>query len=469
MVDNLMRDFDLLIIGSGPAGIQAAYRAAQENKRVAVVEKNSCLGGVCIHTGTIPSKTLRQAVLDVSGFHQYRVYGEGSLQPKPISMKQLMVRCHEVIAKEVGFQEALMRSRGVKVIDGAASFHDPHTIRVLRNNGDETLHTADKFIIAVGSEPGHDADIPFEDHRILDSDQVLDLEETPESLIVIGAGVIGSEYASIFSLLETKVTLIDQARHVLSFVDRALFQELEDAMTQRGVNIVCGQAVTDIRVPVTGDVEVTLADDSVYKADALLYCRGRVGAVQHLNLDAAGIEADNRGRIWVDENYRTKVPHIYATGDVIGFPSLASASREQGRIAAGNALEFKVRPMASEIPFGVYTIPEIAMIGPTEEQARRAGTDIVVGEARYGQTARGQIIGDVSGLLKLVARRDDGKLLSVHIIGTNASELIHIGQMAIFYGASYEYFIKSVMNYPTLSRAYKVAAYDLLDHMTEGQ
>ena len=458
-----MRTFDLLIIGTGPAGTQAALRAAQEGRRTAIVERNSVVGGVCLHTGTIPSKTLRQAVLDLSDYQTRGLYQQHSTPRSRPDMAPLIGRVRQVIATETTFQEELLLSRGITVIRGTARFLDPHLVAVTKDDGEETIR-GETVLISVGTIPRRPPDIPFDGCRILDTDELLELESLPSSLIIIGGGVIGTEYASILSLLDVKVTLVNRSSRLLPFVDPDLVGELHDELTARDVIIHSGAEVAGVESDGERAV-VRLEDGTVLTADVLLYCAGRQSAAPMLQLEEAGLTANASGTLAVDGDFRTAVPHIFAAGDVIGFPSLASASREQGRVAACRALGVPCRPVEEILPFGIYSVPEIAMVGPTEEAARGEGFDVVTGVGRFADTARGQIIGDVRGILKLVVERESRLLMGAHIIGTGATELIHQAQMAIQFKVPYTYFVRTVMNYPTLSRVYKLAAWDLLEKL----
>lgn len=457
--------FDLLVVGTGPAGVQAALRARRAGRTAAVVEKMSLVGGTCIHTGTIPSKTLRQAVMDISGYRHRGLYSAGaSATERPhVPMAKLRERCDQVVTSEVRWQESMLRARGVEVIRGRARFVDPHTLRV--QGPEETVEVrGDAILLAVGSVPVHPENVPFDGRRVLDSDQILALDSLPGSLAVVGGGVIGSEYASIFSVLDVDVTLLNRGARLLPFVDGTLVEELERELARRDVRILLGAEVETIE-PRESGARVRLGDGRTIETDAVLYCAGRRGAAPELDLEAAGLTADRQGRLEVDEDFRTTVPHVFAAGDVIGFPSLASTSREQGRVAACRALGVPCRPVETLLPFGIYTIPELAMVGPTEEAARAAGIDVATGLGRYEDTARGQIIGDLRGLAKLVVDRETRRVIGAHHTGTGAAELVHLAQMAIAFEAPYNHFVRMVMNYPTLSRALKLAAWDLLEKL----
>lgn len=455
-----MESFDLLIVGTGPAGVQAALRARQAGKNVAVVERMSLIGGTCIHQGTIPSKTLRQAVIDLSGFREWGIYGEGARHRPRIPMHELRDRCDRVIASEVEWQERLLRSRGITIIRGSACFVDPNTLTI---DGERKVR-GDSIILAVGSRPTHPEGIPFDGRCILDSDEILRIDELPRSLTVVGGGVIGSEYAAIFSLLDIDVTLVNRTNHLLGFVDETIIEELERELVERGIRLELGVTVERIERTENG-TRTVLDDGRTIETEALLFCAGRNGAAPDLCLDQIGLSVNRRGCLEVDENFRTAVPSVYAAGDVIGFPALASTSREQGRVAACHAIGESCRPVETLLPYGVYTVPEIAMVGPTEGEAKERGIDIAVGIGRYEDTARGQIIGDRTGVLKLLVDRPTRKLIAGHMIGTGAAELIHMAQMAIATDLEYTWFLRQVMNYPTLARVYKLAAWDLWEKL----
>jgi NAD(P) transhydrogenase len=458
-----VRSYDLLVVGTGPAGVQAALRARRAGRQAAVVERRAMVGGACIHTGTIPSKTLRQAVMDLSGFRHWGLYRSGPVRRPRVSMEELRERTHRVIAAEVAFQEQLLESRGIDLVRGQARFVDAHTLEVEGPDGTERVR-GERILLAVGSAPIHPDSVPFDGRRVLDSDQILDLDELPRSVTVVGGGVIGSEYASIFSLLDVQVTLVNRGARLLPFLDESVVAELVREMEDRDVRICLDASVERIVADGSG-VRTTLSGGDHVESEALLFCAGRRGAAPDLGLDQAGLEADDRGCIEVDDDFRTGVDHIFAAGDVIGFPSLASASREQGRVAACRALGEACRPVETLLPFGIYTVPEIAMVGLTEREARDEGRGVVTGTGRYEETARGQIIGDTRGLLKLVVDLETRRLIGAHLLGTGAAELVHMAQMAIAFEATYQHFVRIVMNYPTLARVYKVAAWDVLEQL----
>jgi NAD(P) transhydrogenase len=457
--------YDLVVIGSGPAGQRAAVAAAKMGKRVAVVEARSVVGGVCINTGTIPSKTMREAVLHLSGYNYRSVYGVNYRVKEKITMADLAFRVQAVIKTEVDVTEAQLSRNGIDVVHGIARFLDPHQVRVEGPQADSTLE-ADQIIIAVGTKPATSDKVPVNGKTIVNSDQILGLEALPKTLIVVGGGVIGVEYTCMFAVLGVRVTLIEKRNRLLEFADQEIIETLSYHLRDSRVTMRLGEEVESVEEPSPGTVVANLMSKKKVSGDALLYAVGRQGNVDDLNLAAAGLEADKRGRIAVDEHYQTKVGHIYAAGDVVGFPSLASVSMEQGRIAAVRA--FGDRAASSNpsfYPYGIYTIPEISFIGKTEEQLTGEDVPYEVGMAYYREVARGQIRGDTTGRLKLIFHRDTRKVLGVHIIGEGASELVHIGQAVMTLDGTMDYFIDTVFNYPTLAECYKVAAFNGLGRL----
>jgi NAD(P) transhydrogenase len=464
-----MSDFtyDMLVIGSGPAGQRAAIQAAKLNKRVAMVERSTVLGGVCINTGTIPSKTLREAVLYLSGYRLRGLYGASYTVKQNITMEDLLFRTEHVIRHEVDVtRHQLMRNR-VEVFSAEAAFVDPHTVRLTDHDasgphGSRDVSTA-RVVIATGTEVTREENIPFDGQRVYCSDDILRLQQLPRTLTVVGAGVIGLEYASIFAALGVRVTLIDKRHRLLPFVDAEIIDTLAYHLRENRVTLRLGEEVSGMELITDGfgnRVKIQLASGKQILTDAALYSVGRTGATAALNLDSAGLTADNRGRLSVNEHFQTEVPHIYAVGDVIGFPSLASTSMEQGRLAACHAFNIEATSVPELFPYGIYSIPEISTVGRNEEELTEQGVPYEVGKAQYREIARGQIIGDSSGLLKLIFHLDTHALLGVHIIGEGASELIHIGQAVLAFGGSIEYFVNTVFNYPTLAECYKTAAFD---------
>mgnify|MGYP002629949042 CR=1 FL=1 len=455
-------DYDLFVIGSGPAGQRAAIQAAKVGKRVAVAERMTSVGGVCLHHGTIPSKTFREAALHLSGFRERGVYGAAYKVKHDITMSDLLYRADWVIRNEVDvIRHQLTRNR-VEMFEADASLTGPHAIRL--DGGDKRgvrEVTADKIIIACGTHATRDPALPFDGQAVFTSDDILALKELPRSIAVIGGGVIGCEYATVFAALGVRVTLIDKRPRLLDFVDFEIIDELAHQMRRNRVTLRLGEAVRDVRLrPENGDVEIRLESGKVIHADKALYAIGRTGAVDILNLAAAGLKADARGRLRVNEQYQTDVKHIYAVGDVIGFPSLASTSMEQGRKAACAALGIKAEASSEHFPYGIYTIPEISVCGMSEEALTQKGVPYEVGKASYREIARGQIMGDEFGLLKLMFHIETRELLGVAIIGEGASELVHIGQAVLAHKGKIDFFVETVFNYPTLAECYKTAAFD---------
>jgi NAD(P) transhydrogenase len=475
--------YDLIVIGSGPAGQRAAVAASKMGKLVAVVEARSVVGGVCINTGTIPSKTMREAVLHLSGYNYRSIYGVNYRVKEKITMADLAFRVQAVIKTEVDVTEAQLSRNGIDVVHGIAKFVDPTHVRVEGPQADTTL-AAERVIIAVGTKPAVSDKVPVNGKTIINSDQILGLETLPKSLIVVGGGVIGVEYCCMFAVLGVRVTLIEKRARLLEFADQEIIEALSYHLRDSRVTMRLGEeveCVEDLAVQPSskdallgtaplGNVVANLQSRKKVSGDALLYAVGRQGNVDDLNLAAAGLEADSRGRIAVDEHYQTKVPNIYAVGDVVGFPSLASVSMEQGRIAAARAFDdHAATSNPSFYPYGIFTIPEISFIGKTEEQLTGEDVPYEVGMAYYREVARGQIRGDTTGRLKLIFHRDTRKVLGVHIIGEGASELVHIGQAVMSLGGTMEYFIETVFNYPTLAECYKVAAFNGLGRLHKYQ
>jgi NAD(P) transhydrogenase len=454
-------DFDLLCIGSGPAGQRAAVQAAKLGKRAALVEKGRILGGVCLDTGTIPSKTFREAVLAV----QRRNGGHGGGPPfgsdqRPTAA-QLFSQVSEVVRRECEVIENQLRRNDVTLLWGEASFKDPHTLVVASERGWQTV-TAANVLVAVGTRPAAPPGIAADGEVVVTSDGVVNLQRLPRSMAVVGGGVIGMEYASMFAALGISVTLVEKRDRPLDFLDHEIVDELIHQMRKHNVTFRFGEAVERIEIsdsPTRAGV-LLLESGKRIVSDLIVFSAGRVGATDRLNLAAAGLVADARGRLAVDATFRSTVPHIFAAGDVIGYPSLAATSSEQGRLAACSAFGVAAGPMATHFPIGIYAIPEISIVGATEEQLTRDRVPYETGVARYREIARGQILGDDSGLFKMLFHREDRRLLGVHAIGTGATELIHIGQAVLGLGGGLDYFLGTVFNYPTLAECYKVAALD---------
>jgi NAD(P) transhydrogenase len=453
-------DYDLVSIGSGPAGQRAAVQASKLGKQAAVIEQRLGLGGVCLETGTIPSKTFREAVVSILAASDLLTdRGIARTLPRPTAL-QLLARVDDVVHREATIIEHQLRRNGVDVLTGRASFVDPHRLRVESTAGWREV-TAESIVIAVGTHAAAPPGPPTDGETILTSDEIGHLKNIPRSLTVVGAGVIGIEYASMFAALGTAVTLVDKRDRPLEFLDHEIVDELMHQMRKRSVTFRCGEAVASIERQTNGaraSVAVLLESGKRIVSDAVLFSVGRTGATADLALDRAGLTADDRGRITVDAEFRTAVPHIFAAGDVIGYPSLAATSSEQGRLAACHALGAPAPPMRDHFPIGIYAIPEVSMVGAPEHELTKQKIPYETGVARYQEIARGMILGDESGFFKMCFNREDRRLLGVHIVGTGATELLHIGQAVLGLGGGLDYFIETVFNYPTLAECYKVAA-----------
>jgi len=454
-------DYDILCIGSGPAGQRAAVQAAKLGKRAAVVEKRRIVGGICVDTGTIPSKTFRQAVVSFSDYSK-RFQGSSSFdQSTPVNADQLLGRVEQVLSAEAKVVEQQLRRNEVRLFRGEARFHDPHTIMITSESGVRRV-TAAHILIGVGSVPTPPPGAKEDGQTLMTSDGLLQLKNLPRTMVVIGGGIIGIEYASIFSVLGIEVTLVDKRERPMEFLDHEIVDELIHQMRSRNVTFRLGEAVENIEITndPTRRAVIHLESGKRLVSDLALFSIGRIGATMGLNLESLGIEPDARGRLTVDAQYRTKIPHIFAAGDVIGYPSLAATSADQGRLVACHAFGIPAEPMAEHFPIGIYAIPEISMVGRPEHVLTAEKIPYEVGMARYREIARGQILGDDSGLFKMLFHREDRRLLGVNVIGTNATELVHIGQAVLGLGGGLDYFLNTVFNYPTLAECYKVAALD---------
>lgn len=456
-------DLDLLVVGTGPAGQRAAIAAAKLGRQVAIVERRHFVGGVCVNTGTIPSKTLREAIMYLSGYRLRSVYGRNYRVKDHITMKDLLVRTSHVIRNEIEVVGAQMSRNGVRLLVGEARFEDPHTMSVHDERGTIRV-TADKFVLCPGTEPARPECVPLIPDRIIDSDGVLQMERVPKSLTVVGGGVIGAEYASMFAALGTKVTIIDGRPSLMSFVDREICDALAYHLRQSGVTLRLGEEVEFVELE-GDDTVAILASGKRVSNEVLLFSTGRRGRTAELNLDAVGVRVERQNRLAVNEHFQTNVPHIYAAGDVVGFPALASTSMEQGRLAALHAFGAEAHSIPELYPYGIYTIPEISMVGRTEEELTKDCVPFESGVAKYCEIAKGQILGDEIGMLKLLFHLDTHQILGVHAIGDGASELIHIGQAVMAHHGTIEYFRDTVFNYPTLAECYKVAAYNGLNKL----
>ncbi len=457
--------FDLVVIGSGPAGQKGAICATKMRKRVAVIDRTQMIGGVCVHTGTIPSKSVREAIFQLTGNAVRAFYGDSYRGKNDITVQDLSFRVKAIVARETEVIRAQLKRNGVAVLQGAALFSDPHTIDV-QGDAEKTTVRADHILIACGTRPARNSQIPFDDKRILDTDSLSSMEGLPREIIVVGAGVVGLEYASFLAALGTEVTLIDQRPTLLDFVDREIIEALAYHLRQMGTTFRLGEKVTRVGIdPQRDRIFAELESGKKVQADALIYAVGRQANGDRLNLAAAGLEPDSRGRIKVNEHYQTDVPHIYAAGDIIGFPALASTSMEQGRLSSCHMFGAASEHITDLFPYGIYTIPEISMVGQNEEQLTAAKVPYEVGIAKYAELAKSMMLGDETGMLKVLFDRNTLKLLGVHVIGQRATEIIHIGQAVLYYGGKVDYFRDTVFNYPTLAEAYKVAALDGLNKL----
>lgn len=461
--------FDLLVIGSGPAGQKAAINASKLGKRVAIADGSLALGGTCLHTGTIPSKSLREAVIYLSGYRQKAFYGKSYAVQRRITFGDLSMRVSEVVERELDVVRDQLARNGVEMLDGHAAFVDSNTVELQHQSGLSVRASADAFLIACGARPAHSPTVPVDGHRVFDSDQFVsegrEKHEVVRSLIVVGAGVIGIEYAAMATALGADVTIIDQRRDVLEFVDREILEALFYHLRENKATLRLGEKVVSVDVDERDRVCARLESGKRVAAETLLYTVGRQANGDRLGLEKIGVEVDKRGRVKVDENFQTTLPHIYAAGDVIGFPALASTSMEQGRIASCHMFGVPADHAPHLFPYGIYTLPEISMVGKTEEQLTDEKVPYEVGLAQFAELARGQMIGDRTGRLKLLFDPNSLRILGVHIIGDGAAELIHIGQTAMSLGGTIEFLRDSVFNYPTLAEAYKVAAFDGLNKL----
>jgi NAD(P) transhydrogenase len=457
-----VHDYDVLVLGSGPSGQKAAIAASKLGRRVGIVDRRDMIGGVCINTGTVPSKTLREAVVYLTGMSHREVYGSNYRVKEDITVSDLAARTQHVINRQTDVIRNQLSRNHITLISGTAAFADPHSVLVDNGSGRDTKVTADKIIIAAGTRPARPDSVDFDDRTIVDSDGVINLQAVPRSMVVVGAGVIGMEYASMFAALGTKVTVVERRTQMLEFCDDEIVESLKYHLRDLSVTFRFGEEVASVERHQTAALAILKSGKKI-AAETVMYSAGRQGQTDDLGLEAAGLSADRRGRIQVDEYFRTSVPHIYAVGDVIGFPALASTSMEQGRLAAHHACDEPAREMHQLQPIGIYTIPEISYVGQTEDELTNSATPFEVGIARYRELARGQILGDSYGMLKLLVSPEDRKLLGVHVFGTGATELVHIGQAVMGCGGTVDYLVDTVFNYPTLAESYKVAALDAMN------
>jgi NAD(P) transhydrogenase len=459
-------DFDVLVIGSGPGGQKAAIAAAKLGRNVGIVERHNMIGGVCLNTGTIPSKTLREAVLYLTGLDQREMYGQSYRVKDDITIADLAARTHHVVSRETDVVRNQLTRNRVRILTGTARFVEPHLLEIDEGDGRAQRYSACSVVIATGTKPARPSTVNFDERTVIDSDGIAHLQSVPRSMVVAGAGVIGIEYASMFAALGTKVTVVEQRDRMLEFCDIEVVEALKYHLRDLAVTFRFGETVAGVEGHAEGAVAILRSGKKIL-ADTVMYSAGRQGVSDNLGLETAGLSADQRGRIKVDEYFRTEVPHIYAVGDVIGFPALAATSMEQGRLAAHHACGEPVPPIASQTPIGIYSIPEISFIGRTEDQLTADNVPFEVGVSRYRELARGQIIGDSYGVLKLLVSTEDRTLLGVHVFGTGATELVHIGQAVMGCGGTVDYLVDAVFNYPTLAESYKIAALDATNKMRE--
>ncbi|WHO71705.1 Si-specific NAD(P)(+) transhydrogenase [Rhizobium sp. BT03] len=461
-----MLQYDLVVVGSGPAGRRGAIQAAKLGKKVLVIEQGKRVGGVSVHTGTIPSKTLRETALNLSGWRERGFYGRSYRVKEEISADDLRRRLLITLNHEVEVLEHQFARNRVQHIRGKASFINASTLQVIKDDGEVTQVTAASVLLAVGTKPFRPDYIPFDGKTVLDSDELLDIQELPRSMVVIGAGVIGIEYATIFSALDTAVTVIDPKATMLDFIDKEIVEDFTYQLRDRNMKLLLGQKADKVETLEGGKVELTLDSGRRLTTDMVLFAAGRMGATDALNLPAIGLEADSRGRLKVNpETFQTSVANVYAAGDVVGFPSLASTSMEQGRIAARVAIGAVAKEPPKYFPYGIYAVPEISTCGLTEEEMKERGIPYECGIARFRETSRGHIMGLDTGLLKLIFSLKTRRLLGVHIVGEGATELVHIGQAVLNLKGTVEYFVENTFNYPTLAEAYKIAGLDAWNRM----
>ncbi|MCC6953651.1 MAG: Si-specific NAD(P)(+) transhydrogenase [Deltaproteobacteria bacterium] len=454
--------YDVIVLGSGPSGQKAAIQSAKLKKRVAIVEPADSLGGVSSNTGTIPSKSFREAVLYLTGFRERSIYGPAYRVKSRITMSDLTFRIGSIVRHENHVIEDQLSRNKVEIIRGRASFADPHTV-VIEGRNFVSTKTADHIVIAVGTRPHHPPGFEVDGDKVLDSDDILTMKELPRNIVVVGGGVIGVEYASMFAVLGVEVTLVEQRKELLSFVDREVVEALQYHLRNLDITLRLGEEVSNVSRREDGQVETHLKSGKKIVSEAVLVSAGRQGAVDSLNLELVGLKADKYGRLKVNEQYQTEVPHIYAVGDVIGFPALASTGMSQGRIAASHAFGIPDVALPGPLPYGIWTIPEISLVGETEDSLTQKQIPYETGVARYKEIARGHLIGDELGMLKILFHRETRQLLGVHIIGEGACEIVHVGQSVLSLKGGLDYLVSTVFNYPTLTECYKVAALDGLN------
>ena len=457
--------YDYIVIGSGPAGRRAAIQASEFGKKVLIIEKKRIVGGATVHTGTIPTKSLRETILFLTGWRQRGIYGGNYKIKENISANDLTQRLRATMTREVETIQAQLKRSKVEIAYGCAGFKDEHTVIVKDLDGSSREYQADNFLISVGTKTWRPENIPFDGETIIDSDEIINLKRIPERLLVIGGGVIGMEYATIYKAMDIEVTIIEANDYVLGFVDKEIVDELVHHLRDSDINLRMNEEVSDLQKREDGKVICRLKSGKSICVDTVLFAAGRRGVTDELSLENIGIEIDSDGRIPVNRDYQTRVPHIYAAGDVIGFPSLTATSSEQGRRAACHAFGVNVNSQPELFPYGIYSLPEMSMVGLTQKECDRQGIAYETGIARFRDTTRGQIMGLCEGMLKLLFSTETRALLGVHIVGEGATELVHIGQAVISFGGTIDYFLETVFNYPTLAEAYKLAAFDARKRM----
>lgn len=453
-------DYDLIVIGCGPAGQRAAVQAAKIRKRVAIVDEREFVGGVCVNTGTIPSKSFKEAVVYLSGYRQRNIYGAGYRVKEDIEMADLTFRCQRIMQTEIEVIRNQLQRNHIDVIQGHATFLDDHQIEIVSVEHGKSTKSTEKFVIAVGAKPFRPAGIMFNGSSIFDSDDILTMKDLPRSMLVVGGGVIGTEYGSMFAALGVAVTIVDARKRLLGFVDEEIIECLQYHMRSMGVTLRLGEEVKTVRPRDDGQVVTELKSGKVIVSDSVFYSAGRVSATAGLGLESINVQPDERGKLSVNEKFQTSHSHIFAAGDVIGFPALASSSAQQGRLASCAAFGIEEQRIEVPLPYGIYSIPEISFIGLNEQELTEQQIPYEGGVARYREIARGLIIGDENGMLKLLFHRETQQVLGAHIIGEAATELIHIGQAVMALKGGLRYLLDATMNYPTLAECYKVAAYD---------
>ena len=462
--------FELVVIGSGPAGEKGAAQAAYFGRKVAVVERSLAVGGASLHTGTLPSKTLRETALYLTGFRRRELYGMSVRLDRKKSLRQLVGRLRSVTERQTSQVSRNLKRHGIALVQGSARFEDPHTVCVLDGQGEPARRlSADFFLIATGSSPIPPRGIAMTDPDVVDSDRILDLDRVPSSMTVVGGGVIGTEYACVFAALGTRITIVEGRERLLTGLDEELSSALQLSLEKMGAEILFGDAVESVERLAgrrTNALTLRLKSGRRLQADKVLFSTGRSGNTKGLDLEKLGVALTERGHVKVNEHFQTAVPNIYAAGDVVGFPALAATSMEQGRVAACHAFDIAYKTRVSPFqPYGIYSIPEISTIGPSEQELKEKGVVYEIGHARFENNPRGQIIGDADGFIKLLFDPESRRLISAHILGEHATELIHIPMHVLSSGGTIDVFIEAVYNYPTLAESFKYAAYDGLQRL----